>query len=61
MNIEHTCPVCDEPNLCSVSATWFRCLACKSEIEICPDAEYVDGMWRDKTTLRPLNEPTTND
>jgi len=61
MNKFYICPHCDEdinmPDDClTTENNTCQCQNCGSRFVIDADAEFVDGMWRDKTRLHEIAE-----
>ena len=60
----HECPLCGEeidtadyishPHEGFGSQLIAKCLYNHHKVEVNPDAEFDDGMWRNLTTIRPL-------
>jgi hypothetical protein len=51
---------------CTVCGVWIkfddqtktvRCPECETEYVICTDAEFVNGVWRNRTMLLPIGKP----
>lgn len=45
------CPICGEELTVPFNAAWLNCDDCKARWKLNHDAEFVDGMWRNLTTL----------
>ena len=51
----YNCPECGEEIVITQdSLTYTDCPTCKAKLSIDVDAEFVDGMWRDLTTLHKV-------
>lgn len=50
------CPICGCDINVEGEAKQVSCSACESLFLVCNDAEFVDGMWRDLTTLKFLEQ-----
>lgn len=53
---EYECPVCECDVLAFNEDKLVTCEECHTLLEICRDADQVDGRWCDLTTLRPISE-----
>jgi len=49
---EYTCPHCFQDVAVGHAQYRLMCPECGAPLEVCRDAEFVRGMWRDLTTLR---------
>lgn len=52
---QYACPVCDDEFETDGNETIINCPSCGSHLKIDYDAEFIDGMWRDRTTIRHIN------
>lgn len=56
---EFECPLCGAANEVPNHVEKFNCSCCDVTILISPDADFVNGMWRDQTKLTPVKHLTT--
>jgi DNA-directed RNA polymerase subunit RPC12/RpoP len=56
----YECPGCEEEVKVGDSQLLIKCPMCNHDLIVCRDAEFVNGMWKDLTTLvrivKPKNE-----
>lgn len=48
----YSCPNCEADITVDFGDKVCVCPECLRTFEICPDAEFLDGMWRDRSTLK---------
>jgi len=51
------CTVCGEWMKFTNDMKKVRCPECGTEYSICADAEFVSGVWHDRTVVLPIGKP----
>lgn len=54
MTKEYPCPYCEDEIIVDGNDTEVTCKSCGINIRISYDAEFIDGVWKDLTTLKQL-------
>lgn len=56
MTLSRSCPKCDHEILFHMNAPTTQCQNCGASFKVENDADFVDGSWRDLTSLVLIKE-----